>query len=459
MRSNRIERNSFAIVFILLLGAFFVRLYAITTIPIGHFDEEIVSFARHISFDLDDLRLPIGVEGFQTPLLSVYVVKIGAVFFGENIFILRLFFAFLGVLSLFFIYKLVESRLGIKTALLSLYLLIFSQYHIGVTRLFDGESLAYVFLTGAVYTFFKALDTGRAKYAYWTAFLTGVGCLAYEVVFLMTLIFPLFLITGRNYRLWFKRKEFYLSICLMCIIVLPCLIWTYNTNLYKLNNEHVFTIGVSLRAFYLYFGEIFAWVSEHSNFFIWDLKAETIHFKSLSGTAIFLSGISNEWPFIHWVLGVLIFAGAIYCLIKKNKNELIKFCLIMFSFIFLAASVIAGGHSLLDDHWWAGITLFPGVILCSHMLMRLIEKHRFSYLVIIGLMVYFPCRSFYFINLPESQFSVPKAEAHDYYLDKAEMYLMRGKKDLAAERCQWVLSRTKNSASKERAEDILSKIR
>ena len=38
----------------------------------------------------------------------------------------------------------------------------------------------------------------------------------------------------------------------------------------------------------------------------------------------------------------------------------------MFAFIFVITSIISGGYSF-DDHWWATMSLYPGVILFSTM--------------------------------------------------------------------------------------------
>ena len=46
----------------------------------------------------------------------------------------------------------------------------------------------------------------------------------------------------------------------------------------------------------------------------------------------------------------------------------------------------------------------------------------------------------------------------NWYLKKAEFYLKNNEKDLAVDRCQWVLSRSKNKLIAEKARTILSKV-
>ena len=149
----------------------------------------------------------------------------------------------------------------------------------------------------------------------------------------------------------------------------------------KLISEKVFDFGFSLRSFYLYFGEIFAWLTERTDFFIWGHDDGGAFALRGGKWHLWVDG-SNELPFIHWVLGALMFTGFIYHAKGKNGNNLIKFCLIMFVFVFVFTSVIAGADTLFDDHWWAIMTIFPGVILCSHMLVELQKKVRFINIVI-----------------------------------------------------------------------------
>jgi len=309
-----------------------------------------------------------------------------------------------------------------------------------------------------MYVFFRAINTQNTKYVYILALLLGIGCLAYQWTVLLAPVFLLFLIMEKKYQFWFKRKELYLAGLLAIVPVLPFLIWSYVDGFAKLSSEHLFDIGFSLRSFYLYFGEIFAWLTEQTSFFIWghDSGGE---FALMGGKWHLWVDGSNEQPFIHWVLGVFIFLGYIYYVTKRNNNDLIKFCLIMFTFVFVFTSVIAGAYTIFDDHWWAEMTIFPGVILCSHMLIELQKKVRFINIVIVGLITYSLVHAIYFVNLPEHQYAVPKEYLQKWYLAKAELYLQENKRDLAIDRCRWVIDRAKNEMIIKLANNILSKAR
>ncbi len=452
------RKPRFFLISLLLIIAGLFRLYTSCLVPFIPDEQELIDFIKNISLARDHWKLPIGDKDLQNPILSTYIIKLGVALFGTGQLEIRLLFVALGTLGLFFIFKLVEENLKTKTAFLTLYFLSFSQYHIGVTRFAYEGTLFFFFMPLALYTFFRGLHTQKAKYVMFTAIFIGFGCLAYEgmVLFASTLLF--YLIVNRNHRFWLRRKEFYFSLLIMFLIFSPHLLWSYENKFSKISSEHFFDLGVSLRSFYLYFAELLPILNEHFHLFIWDSNIDSISFIAPDGKLIFLSALSNELPVIHWPLGVLIFWGFFYCFKQKNKTELIKFSLFMFGFVFTITSFIAGSYSLLDDHWWAGMTLFPGVILFSYMLNDILQKHRFFKFVITGLMIYFLLHSIYFINLPESQFALPKKELYVYYLNKAEIYRLAGEYDWAIDRCYWVLSKTNDKMLVGRANEILSTI-
>jgi len=454
-----LEKYSTIICVVLLILAFAIRLYAAGIAVIEDVVEgDKLIFIKSISFNPSTLYLPVGDKNIENPLLSAYILKLGIAIFGEGKLGLRLFFVLFGTFSLFFIYKLVKGKLDVTTALLCLYLLTFSQLHIGMSRLASEHVLLFLFVSAAMYAFFQAVDTQKPKYIYVLAVLLGVGCLNYQWMSLLAPVFLLFLIIQKEYRFWFKRKELYFAGLLAFALVLPFLIWSYADGFTKLSSENVFDLGFSLRSFYLFFGEIFAWLTERTGFFIWG-HDDGGAFALMGGRWHLWVDGSNELPFIHWVLGAFMFIGYIYHVRKKNNNDLIKFCLIMFTFVFVFTSVIAGADTIFDDHWWAEMTIFPGVILCAHMLVEFQKKVCWINIVIVGLITYSLVHAIYFVNLPEHQYAVPKEYLQKWYLAKAELYLQENKKNLAIDRCRWVLARAKNKMIIKSANTILSEAR
>jgi 4-amino-4-deoxy-L-arabinose transferase-like glycosyltransferase len=391
----------------LLVAAFFLRLYSASLVPFLHEEQKRIDFTAKISFDEDDLKLPIGDAALQNPILCTYVMKLGLLWLGKDRLGIRLIFLMLSVLGLFFVYRIVKKNMDERSALLVLFLLSFSQYHIGTTRLAFEGSLFFFFMPAAFYTFIRGITTRETKYVFYTGALLGFGCLSYEGMFLFALIIFLYLLLYRNHRIWLKQKEFYISLLIMLAICSPYLYWSGTNQINKLNSEHFFSWGISLRSFYLYFAELLPILNLFFPFFKWDLFEESIYYRGSEGAWNHLSAISVELPVVHWPMGILIFIGTIYCLKEQNKGELLKFSLFMFGSVFIATSLIAGAYSLFDDHWWAGMTIIPGTILCAHMLARILERHRIFGILIAVLCFYFFLHAISFVLLPESLFAVP----------------------------------------------------
>lgn len=425
-------------------------------LPLNAWDEtEKVELARKVSFDPGSFNPPPGDRTILNRLMSIYLAKLGFTLFGENKFGGRFPFVLLGTLSLYFIYKLVKDRLGRSQGILALTLLTFSQFHIGNSRIIVENCLLLFFSALSMYLFFRALHSQKKKWIYFTGAAIGIGYYGKELVLLLPLVFFIFFLTKKKYRIWFKCKELYHAFCLMLIIILPHILWSINNNFYNYSCQQVGRLGISLRSFYLYFGEIPAWLAEKFDFLIYDLFAEKLFIKFPGNNPIFFSQFDNEIPLVHWPLAVFIFIAIVYSLKKfKEDDELIMFSLVMFGLIFVITSIV-GACSFLQDHWWASMTIYPGVILCSQMLIKLKERYRYFNLFLIGLIAYFIFHSFSFVNLPECQFAVPRKELIKYYLIKAKIHSEEGRNDEAVNIYKWIMRNCREERILKKAEQLL----
>ena len=439
------------VMIVLLITGFIIRLYAATTVPQVSDEEVFYYFARQISFDINHLHLPIGgIPGIDitSPPLPLYVAKLGLSLFGDCIWGGRFFFVLIGIFSLFFSYKLVEEVSGRKMALIVLYLLVFSQYHIGISRRIGPEILNFFFSVLSVYCFFKGLKTGLNKWVYLTGIFLGIGYLGKELVILLLPIFLIFLWREQKYRFWLKCKAIYISLALMLFCMSSQIIWSFQNNFanYTSEEDNIFNMGVSLRSIHLYLGEAFAWLADTSQ-----LSEEIRDFPDFEHERIiviqewkrlFMFDGDNNLPVEHWVLGAIIFMAVLYYFLeRRNKDELTRFSMLMFGFIFIVTTIM-GYHpdDFVVDHLWATATLYPGVILSSHMLIELSRKYRFAEFAIPVMIIYFVINSVRFASLPENQFAMSKMDLCEHYIERAEIYRAEGEWDKVRDRCTRVRS-------------------
>jgi len=146
-----------------------------------------------------------------------------------------------------------------------------------------------------------------------------------------------------------------------------------------------------------------AGICRYTNIFVFDRNAESIYFHDLGNAPLFLSVVSTELVYEHWVSGLLIFAGVIYSMIKIwRKDSFIFFNILMFLTICLVTGLI--GKSLFDSHWRASLTIYPGLILLANMLIEQSRKRKHIVFLNTILIIYFAAHSFYFITYPRLLF-------------------------------------------------------
>lgn len=456
-------KNSKLRLIILLFLAFVIRLYAASVVPLVSDEKQKIEYLKHFSFSAKDITFPFGDREIAGPL-AFYVLKLGNILFGTGPLASRLIFVLFGTFSLYFIYKFVEENLGREQGLWVMLVLVFDQFHIGVSRLVYDDCLVLFFSALILYLFFKFLRTGERRWVYFWSIAMGLGYLSKELVLLLLPIIYIFLYVSNKYRPFLKEKDLYISSLIIIIFfVAPQLISAHRAGFDKLAYESFYKFGFSLRSFYLYFGEIFAWLAEITKFFIsWEEDMPMPQAKcggdilKIGGRWIVMLDGSNEYPFVHWVAGVLIFISFLFYVRKNNrKPEPVVFSIIMFCVVFLITSIAAGAYTLFDDHWWASMTIYPGVILFTNMLVILKERFKLFNFLAAGLLIYLAVHSLYFINLTENQFAVPKDELCRYYLRRASYYRDNGQRKRMVNNCNWVIKNCKREISY-KAEEILN---
>jgi 4-amino-4-deoxy-L-arabinose transferase-like glycosyltransferase len=478
IKNLRILKLHSLIVIILLTIGLFLRIYSAFSVPFIDDEEEKFPLAAQISFNLKNLNLPIGSEvTHHHPLLSTYILKLGLNIFGRDKIGGRLPFIILSTLSLYFIYKLVKESLGGQKALLILVLLIFSQYHIGISRLIAENTLLLTFTCIAMYFFFKFINTQKSKWVFLSALAIGFGYLSKEFIILLIPVFLIFiLIDPKNRKLLFlKKKEIILGFIIMLLIMSPHLIWSIKNNFSNFTYKQQHKPGFSLRSFYLYFAELAAIMSDYKpEMFIWPsppyrvskdrdiilrrIFPQAVYFTKEEGLKIRMDGI-YEFPVVDLATGIIIFFSIFYILLNRNKKEdLIKFSLVMFFVTFLIPCLF-DPSSLFSSHQWASMSFFPGMIIVTQMLNNLSKRHYILDIFIIYFIIYTIGRALFFINLPENCFLAPRSEFYELCLERAELYKNQANFENAIKICNYLLKSHLDKEKKSRAERILNLIK
>ncbi|WP_264564588.1 glycosyltransferase family 39 protein [Flavobacterium sp. N3904] len=147
---------------------------------------------------------------------------------GNSIFWIRFFPALFGALTLFVVWKSIEELKGNTFALLLGATSVLFSALLRINGLYQPNSLDVLCWTTFCFILIKYTNTESSKWFYIGMLVLAFGFLnKYNIVFLLVGVFPALLLTNRSA---FKNKNFYFSILLFLLLILPNLIWQYNNN-------------------------------------------------------------------------------------------------------------------------------------------------------------------------------------------------------------------------------------
>ena len=233
-----INKEFLLIIFLLLIGIF-IRFYLLGSIPPGlNQDEASTGYDAYST-----LKYGIDRNGYHNPIqfisfgcgqyaLSTYLTIPFISIFGLSPFSVRLTNAFFGFLSLLFFFLLIREISNKKVALISLFLLIISPWHIMMSRWgLDGNLFPSIFMI-ASYFLIKGFE--RPYFFPISYFLYALCLYSYGTAYFFI---PIFIIAVSIYIL--KHKKVSLLNFLICSVIfiltaLPIGIFFY-INHYKLN--------------------------------------------------------------------------------------------------------------------------------------------------------------------------------------------------------------------------------
>lgn len=334
--------------------------------------------AQTISFQKGNVNLPLGDEITEHPLLSVYLLKLSLLLFGDSTFSGRILFVLCNLFSLIFVHSLCRRFLSPKISIIVLLLLAFSEYHISVSFLTLETSLEFLFIPVIMYFFCDTIEKNKPINFIILGGVFGAGYLAKESIIVLIPVCILFLLTDQDRRKFLGYWQLYAGLILFVLLISPSLYWNMENNFANFK-AHVFVIGgvgPSITGLTLYMGELIT-------FFLKERDISVIS--------------SIEYHFMNWIMGIIAVTGVGYNIFNYKRNDalLINFCLYIFIFVTSVLCMIRIRNDLfLDNAWWAQIGFIPAIICTAQMLDRLMCRYRIMKYFFTLLMVYLAANSF-----------------------------------------------------------------
>ncbi|MCX7745801.1 MAG: glycosyltransferase family 39 protein [Clostridia bacterium] len=229
-------KNNFLLIAIVILGIT-IRSFMFGSIPAGlNQDEASIGYdsyaISHYGIDRNGNHNPIYLIswGSGQNALYAYLSMPFIYIMGLNVFSVRFVNLLFGIITLIVFYLLIKKVANQKLALLSVFLLCISPWHIMLSRwALESNLFPAFFLTG---TYALILSLERKLFLYISVFLFGLSLYSYGLAYFVV---PLFLVLTFIYMLIHKKinlRELIASTLLFTLTVLPVFLFTY-INIYK----------------------------------------------------------------------------------------------------------------------------------------------------------------------------------------------------------------------------------
>ena len=148
---------------------------------------------------------------------------------GNSVFWIKFFPALFGALTIFIVWKAIEELNGNLFALILGATCILFSALLRLNTLYQPNSFDVLSWTAFYFIILKYFKTENTKWLFIGAFVFAFGFLnKYNMVFLLIGLVPSILLT--EHRKIFAKKEFYLSLLLGLLLILPNLIWQFKNN-------------------------------------------------------------------------------------------------------------------------------------------------------------------------------------------------------------------------------------
>jgi 4-amino-4-deoxy-L-arabinose transferase-like glycosyltransferase len=341
-----------------------LRLWLATTERYVHDENNTaIALSRTISFERGRMHVPL--RGENHPALPAYVVKASGEFFGRNPPGYRMLSLLLGLGVLLLIYSLTIDALGPVAARWAAALVAFNEYYLGVSSRATAHVPHLLLIAVAMYAYARFVRTQRAVFIYGAAASVGLAFYAKES---SALLMPVFFLTllATSQRRWLRTPHPYLASVLFLACLAPDLYWNFSTRSERL----VYYSGQETRqATYFDHLQRFGGLSLSpypAMFYAKPLAQVT----AAAITGAVPPDFTPEYRSMNTALGLLLLGAVGFtAAARRARDDLQRFLLIQFGFVFVFFSVIQPGNppGRLDAaSWiWVETTILPAAVLAA----------------------------------------------------------------------------------------------
>lgn len=213
---------------LIIFVAFLLRVIKLDKIPLGLYSDEAL-FGYH-SFclaetgrDQDGNLFPVFFKifaGVHSGGVYYYCAALINKLLGPSIFSIRFTSCLLGLISIFFTYKLVKLYFNKPEALVCAFLLTISPWHIQISRVAMEQSSLVCFFVISVYLFSLGLR-GNDKYIIFSSIPIGLSFYSYVIARLFVPLFYFIFLLLNCEKLKEKKKSLFICLLICLIMMVP----------------------------------------------------------------------------------------------------------------------------------------------------------------------------------------------------------------------------------------------
>lgn len=389
------KRSTLILAVILMVGGA-LRLWGAVHAPVELIErDEFIPAAMTISSQ----HLPLRVA--QHGAVPVYLIKASSLIFDTSLIGLRLLSVIAGTATILLLYLTAARWWGSLAGLVAAGLLAIDRYHVAVSGRAIDLPYDLFFVTLAIFAFSRFLysiderGTQAARPGYWlygAAVASGLGFLCKELTAIMLPVFLVSFVFLRQTK-WLTRREPWIALGLFVLVIGPDLYSNLTVTLaerrelLELHEQAARQRGVDLSGtVYVENGLYMSYGDQLSRFRSVGFNSTPFYFYFgglLDSVGLVLDNGFDEFPFMHPVMGGLLWIGVAYSLSRRGKDKLTVFSLTMFFVAFLPFALVELGAPRVrfpSDPaalwYWVDRTMLPAMLLTGHAASLLVRRSQ-----------------------------------------------------------------------------------
>jgi 4-amino-4-deoxy-L-arabinose transferase-like glycosyltransferase len=329
-------------------------------------------------------HLPLRVA--QHGAVPAYIIKASSLIFGDSLPGLRSLSVAAGTATILLLYLIAARWWGPLAGLVAAALLAIDRYHIAISgRAIDLPfDLFFVALAMFMFSLFlRTIDVDPAakpgRWLYGAAIATGLGFLCKELTAIMLPVFLASFVALRQTK-WLRRREPWIAVGVFVLVITPDLYSNVTVTraerleLLALHEQAARERGAELRGtIYVENGLYMSYGDQLSRFRSFGFNSTPFYFYFggfLDSVGLVLVNGFTEFPFMHPLLGSVLWIGVAFNLVRRGKDNLTIFSLTMFVVAFLPFALVQLGAprarfpSDPSALWyWVDRTMLPAMLL------------------------------------------------------------------------------------------------